>query len=348
MKIAKWKIKYDRIDPHTKDPGLMRARKQLEKKRPRRRSNVKYWSEGQFRTLIEAGPAKLASSSMIPYQVLIYLLTRTGTLHEVHDFLDKRFNTPDRIEGFHKQLDHMIANLAALGYLTRSEDGDHIELRESLHELSGFRSVDPLYGAFLAKQLSRGSLQEKLQALESVLPLPPALGRRTSLPEELVPGPLQTEVLEPELLRRGLLFVNDEGCLVQPATEEEYEDHWAEDKPPHTPCVAEMLKIMFDAKLETPEDIRVEPRWAAGGIFDYGDDFYKFVQNRDLVKNEGLILRHLLRLVILTGEFRERSDDDPDYAAIAERITEICTHVDRRYTDHFLADQEKVRAMDKL
>jgi hypothetical protein len=48
--------------------------------------------------------------------------------------------------------------------------------------------------------------------------------------------------------------------------------------------------------------------------------------------------------VILAGEFTVHSSEDPDYARLAERITAICTTVDPRYTDHFLAEQQAVQA----
>ncbi|MCH9053960.1 MAG: PAS-domain containing protein, partial [Proteobacteria bacterium] len=190
IKIHKWRKKYEQIDAKSKDPGLMRARKQLERKRPTRRKTEQYWSEGQFRMLIEASPAKLASRSMIPYQVLIYLLTKEGSLHTVREFLSKRFNTPERILKFQNQLDYMIGNLATFGYLTKADDDDHVTLNDNIHELLTFRSVDTLYGAFLSRQLVRSSFEEKIQALESVLQLPPAIERLLRLPE-LEPGPMQ-------------------------------------------------------------------------------------------------------------------------------------------------------------
>jgi hypothetical protein len=299
--------------------------------------------------LIDAGPARLASRSMIPYQVLIFLLTRTGTLRETREFLDKRFNTPDRLERFHKQLGHMIANLAAFGFLARTEteNAERIELHEKVYELIDFRSVDPLYAAFLTQELVRASFEEKLQALESVLPLPPVLRRKTALPETMELGPLQVDSLQPRLLQMGLLIVDGDGRVVRPSVEE-YEDYWEEDRPKPTPTVAEMLSILFESKLATPENVPVVPKWVAGGILEHEGDFFKYTRQRDLSKNEGLILRHLLRLVILAGEFQARSGDDPDYGEIIERVTRICAHVDRRYTDHFLAEQEQVRALARV
>ncbi len=394
IKIEKWRKRYEQIDPNSKDPGIMRARKQLERKRPKRRKTEQYWSEGQFKNLITAGPAKLASRSMIPYQVLIYLLTRSGSLKEAREFLSKRFNRPERLEKFQDQLDHMIDNLAAFGYLTKGEDGEHVTLDERIHELSDLRSVDPLYGAFLAGQLVRASLEEKIQALESVLPLPPAIGRAVRLPEDLTPGPLQTGIIEPLLIQMGIL-----PAAVKSA-EEDHEDDpqaagfsprestrsdlagpripsrsdggrekgfshqrgggrrrgetiadfWAdgEDEDGEPENLSEMLKALFDAKLATPEDILVQPKWIIGGIIEAGADFYKYVRSRNLLKNEGLIMRHLLRLVILAGEFAARSDDDPDYGRIVELSTRVCQQIDPSYTDRFLAAEEEAKKISRL
>ncbi len=346
VKITKWKKKYDQIDPRSKDPGLIRIRKQLERKKPSRRRNVQYWSEGQFRTLIAAGPAKLTSRSMIPYQVLIYLLTKTGTLRETREFLAGRFNTPERLAKFEDQLDHMIANLATFGYLTRAEDGEQVTLNDKVSTLLDFRSIDPLYGAFLTEQLLRSSFEEKLQALESVLSGPSSLRRKVRLPDDFEPGPLQHDVLQPQLLKMGLLIVDGEGKLVRP-TEDEYQDYLADEPEKTTPTLPEMLKMLFDARLESPEDLYMEPKWIAGGMFQAGDDFYQYARNRDLFKNEGILLRHLLRLVILAGEFHAHSSEDPDYTRIADRLTAICTQVDHRYTDHFLAERQEITDLSR-
>lgn len=343
IKIHKWRKKYEQIDAKSKDPGLMRARKQLERKRPTRRKTEQYWSEGQFRMLIEAGPAKLASRSMIPYQVLIYLLTKEGSLHTVREFLSKRFNTPERILKFQNQLDYMIGNLATFGYLTKADDDDHVTLNDNIHELLTFRSVDTLYGAFLSRQLVRSSFEEKIQALESVLQLPPAIERLLRLPE-LEPGPMQTQELEPKLIKMGLVIARPEGGIAA-VREGERDDFLEEEESAQPLSFPEMLKMLFDARLVTPEAVYVQPKWVAAGLFELDCDFYKFIRARDMVKNEGLVLRHLLRLTILADEFRTRSAGDPDYERIGELATRICRKVDPRYTDRFLASEQEAKKL---
>src|SRR5690606_36064702 len=94
VKIHKWKEKWEQLDTGSKDPGILRAKKQLEKKRPKRRTTEQYWTEGQFENLIKAGPADLRSGGMIPYPVLIFLLSHLPDLAAVRGFVAKRLDTP--------------------------------------------------------------------------------------------------------------------------------------------------------------------------------------------------------------------------------------------------------------
>jgi len=126
---------------------------------------------------------------------------------------------------------------------------------------------------------------------------------------------------------------------------QEFPDYMADDRPRLAMTVPEMLKALFDAKLVSPEDVWMQPKWVAGGVFEAECDFYKFIRARDLAKNEGLVLRHLLRLTILAGEFRSRSGGDTDYERIGELATRACKQVDPRYTDRFLAAEAEARTL---
>lgn len=347
IKIAKWRKKYEQIDAKSKDPGVMRARKDLERKKPSRRKTEQYWTEGQFRTLIQAGPAGLASRSMIPYQFLIYLLHEHGSLAEVRGFLHKRFAPPEEIEKFQKQLDYMIGNLQTFGYLERAADGDHVTVHDHIKELLRFRSVDPLYAAFITPLLSRGAPQEKLQVLESLLPMPPALRRRVELPDYVEIGPLEEQEIVPELIQLGIITAQVKRSEEERETDS-ISDWWDDEEEREPANLPEMLKALFDAKLSSPEDVFVQPKWVAGGIAELEDDFYKYCRDRHLVKNEGLVLRHLLRLTILAGEFAGHSDGDPAYEEIAGLCTRICQRVDPRYTDRFLASEAEARSLMQL
>src|SRR5205823_6596823 len=77
----------------------------------------------------------------------------------------------------------------------------------ALDSLLVFRSIHPLYGAFLLDHLGIADRSERIQALESVLEMPRPLLRyvRVPFPDQLPPGPLATERLDPELIQRGLI-----------------------------------------------------------------------------------------------------------------------------------------------
>lgn len=380
VKIKKWKKKYDQINPESKDPVILRLRREMERKRPTRRANEQYWTEGQFKALIDAGPAKLQSRAMIPYSVLIFQLTRNGDLGDVRQFLSKRFNTRDRLDKFQQQLDFMVGNLAALGYLevvetaplpdrserpaeTRSarpgilanhplapgasanpakleqaQFARRVELREPIYKLLTFRSVDPLFGAFLCETLLRSNEDEKLVVLDSLLEMPPQIARKCRIPHDMPKGPLQEHEIEPLMVQLGIKLAREE-------TEEEQEaqrrHRWLARNPEdqvHPPTFPEMLKQVFDVKLPAPEETYVQAKWMAGAAFRFFDcDFFKFVRSYDLVKQEGLVLRHLLRFAILAGEFFTYTQD-PSYSELTELAVRTCRRVDEQYTSHFLAD----------
>jgi hypothetical protein len=75
VKILRWKEKFDQIPENTKDPTLMRAKKELKRKKPSRRETVTYWSEAQFTQLKGAPPGKLYSKGplVIAYQGRLHL-----------------------------------------------------------------------------------------------------------------------------------------------------------------------------------------------------------------------------------------------------------------------------------
>lgn len=343
VKINKWRKKYEQLDPRSKDLGIMRARKDLERKRPSRRKTEQYWSGGQFRTLIEAGPARLYSRSMIPYSVLIFLLTKTGTLHEVHDFIARRFAGAAPIEKFRQQLDFMLENLQGLGYLTRSEDGDHVTLADSIHHLLNYRSVDPLFGEYLADRLAQSSLDEKVLALEALLFVPPPILRHVRIPDDLPKGPLQEQILEPLMISMGIKLAEPQPEDEQEGQPRRWVDAWETDDEEPPPTFPDMLKIAFEATLQAPEPALVQPKWIAGDAFARDGEFFKSVKALNLIKQEGIVLRHVLRLVILAGEFFLRTAD-PDYQRLGELATATCQRVDQHYTDRFLAEAQSMLA----
>jgi superfamily II DNA/RNA helicase len=345
VRIHRWKQKVELLQKQGKDLGILKALKDLDRKKPSRRTTEQYWTKGQFESVLKAGPQKLASRGMIPYSVLVFLLLRSQDLADVRSFLRGRFDAPERLAKFDQQLDAMIGNLAALGYLTRVPDTDHVELHESIGALEGFRSIDPLYGAFLAGILSRGDVVEKLAALESVLEIPYRIVK-VARHHDHGKGPLQRELIEPLMIAMGVKLAEDfereKAEREESILDRSFEDDDAEREWP--PAFPDMLKIAYERDLPFPGEFEVQAKWVAGAIFDNGDDFDRFVRSRNLQKNEGLVFRHLLRLVLLAGEFRKKTDD-PDYGEIGERATRACQSIDPVYTRRFLESESERDAL---
>jgi superfamily II DNA/RNA helicase len=359
VKILRWKEKYDAIPENVKDPALIKAKKALKRKKPSRSENRQYWSESQFKQLQAAPPSKLYSKGPIPWRLLAYLLQISPEVARVRNVLRKRLMDEPRIRASEKALDRMLLTLAAGGFVTLdppppppSAEGDAkpqpmeaappyapvlATPTAELHKLLVFRSVHPLYGAFLINHLGIADRNERLQALESVLEMPRPLLRyvRVPPPDQLPPGPLATTRLDPDLIQRGLIL-----APVPKPPDEEEEDEWEEERPP---TLADKLRLLFDALYPDVADVNTQSVWAAGELLRYGGNFNKYVQTRDLVKQEGIIFRHLLRLILLLEEFAQVCPPDTteeawraDLREVSEQLTASCREVDPTSTDQLI------------
>lgn len=355
VKILRWKEKYDRIPEDTRDPGLLRAKKDLKRKKPSRRDNQTYWSEGQFKQLQAAPPGKLYSKGPLPWRLLAYLLKISPEVARIRSVIRKRLLDEPRIQAQDRALDQALLTLARHGFVTLSPappkegealpEGERYLAAEAvpsarLDNLLVFRSIHPLYGAYLLDHLGLADRDERLQAFESVLEVPRAVLRhvRTPREDELPPGALARTRLDEELIRRGLMMARPEPT---PGEEEDADDWRDEEERP--PALAEKLFLLFEALYPEVTDVHVQSVWAAGELLRFGGNFNKFVQARDLVKQEGIIFRHLLRLILLCGEFAQVTPADMSADAwraelreIADRLTESCRAVDPASTDEII------------
>ena len=87
--------------------------------------------------------------------------------------------------------------------------------------------------------------------------------------------------------------------------------------------------------------------WAAGEVLEFGGDFNKYVTSKGLQKQEGIIFRHLLRLILLVGEFKQFCPPEAteqewggELSEIASRLTECCRRVDPTSTERTLEQAE--------
>ncbi len=67
--------------------------------------------------------------------------------------------------------------------------------------------------------------------------------------------------------------------------------------------LAQKMRMLFENAIDHAGGLFVTPVWAVGDLLDHGGDFDKFVRARDLVKQEGILFKHLLRMILLCGEF---------------------------------------------
>ncbi len=373
VKIARWKEKFDQIPENTKDPTLLRAKKDLKRKKPARRETEQYWSEASFKQLQAAPPGRLYSKGQLPWRLLAYLLKVSPEVSRLRGVIRKRLLDESRIKAGERVLESMLLTLATGGFVTlepaesgvRSQ-GSVVEQQPirlahptaNLDKLLVFRSVNPLYGAFLLDHLGIGDAAERIQALESVMELPKPLLRfvRVPFPEDLPPGPLATTRLDAELVRRGLIAAplpdwdgEEEEETPSPPTTLQLGDRgdrgdrgggrW-EERPP---ALADKLRLLFDATHPEVGDVTTHAVWAAGELLRLGGNFNQFVQARDLVKQEGIVFRHLLRLILLCEEFAQvtPAETTPEewqgfLRDFSGRLTDSCRAVDLTSTDEMI------------
>ena len=215
----------------------------------------------------------------------------------------------------------------------------------NLDKLLVFRACHPIYGAFLADRLGTMTREERIQAFESVLELPRPLLRFVRVPYELAGGAYTTETLDPELIARGLMVVKPPPAEGEEPEEEEFIP-WDE----RPPLFAEKLRLLFDALYPDMTDVNTTAVWAAGEVLNFNGNFNTFITSRDLPKQEGLIFRHLLRMVLLLDEFAQLTPsglDPRDWTAelkqIQDVLTDACRSVDPASTEQMI---QKAHAAD--
>ena len=424
VKINRWREKYDSIPEDTKDPGLLKAKKQLKKKMPKRRSGETYWSATQFTELQQSAAADLSSRGRLPWRLLAYLLGRSPEVQPIRDLVGRRLLQPKGIEEAQRDLNRMLITLWSAGYLEldpkpqrvaakplpgkpvpasggqggteaatatpglfgelldqlRSdqdppaaagedpEASDEDRLAESRgYEVDGYRpetatpterlerlvhlrSINPLFGVYLADQLAIADPDERIATLESVLEVPGTVARLTRMPslEEMPPGTLAQTRLDHQLLRLGLATPAELGAAGEDEDEEVRDRGFGRvmfDEPRVWPLtIGEKLLRLFRNEFPRVDEVQVRPVWIVGELLQYGGDFDKYVTSRKLQKEEGILFRHCLRMILLLDEMAnvpplestvETWEDPLD--ELADRLTESCRKIDPQSTDEILS-----------
>lgn len=425
VKLLRWKEKYDSIPEDTKDPGLLKAKKALKKKKPKRRDGETYWTEEQFNKLRDGAAADLGSKGNLPWRLLAYLLLESPKVQPVRDLVGRRLMDEKQKEKAQERLNQMLITLwtagyvelepkpkpksaapkkvaedekdglakssgglleaAGLGDLVQSasdelpdekpaEDDDAqdasrgYEIKDYKPEfahptdrldlLVRMRSINPLYGAFLAGHLAIADDTERLLALESALDLSGTVARHVRVPklEELPAGPLATTRLDGRLLELGLATQEE---LVGKQQEEDDDGprrrtgHGVFDEPPvWVISIGEKLRRLFNYDFPSVHDVRTTAVHVAGEVLEFGGNFNKYIVAKGLQKQEGIIFRHLLRLIMLLDELAsippvESTEEEWEdrFDDLIDRLSECCRNVDPESTDEALQD---VRGGDEL
>lgn len=225
---------------------------------------------------------------------------------------------------------------------------EYVPLRAAPHErlsdLLVFRSVHPLYGRFLIDVLGAASREERVQALESVLEMSGSLLSQVRVPppEVMPPGPLARGWLDEEIIRRGLASA-DELYPKSFAEEDDPQKKFGGPQRRFAIPLAEKLRMLFQSEFPYAGSLRITPVWVVGDVLKFQGDFQKYITSRDLTKQEGLVFRHLLRMILLCQEFTQltpplttAAEWQSELNEIAAVCTAACRGIDPESTDKML------------
>ena len=105
--------------------------------------------------------------------------------------------------------------------------------------------------------------------------------------------------------------------------------------------------MVFESEVDHAGGLFVTPVWAIGDLLERGGDFDAFVRSRDIVKQEGILFKHALRMILLCGEFAQLTPKNADaltwrakLEVIAATLTAACRKVDPQSTDELLQELE--------
>lgn len=424
VKLLRWREKFDQIPADTKDPGLMKAKKALKKKMPKRRPGETYWTEEQFNKLRDGDAANLVSKGNLPWRLLAYQLLNSPKVQPIRDLVGRRLLDEKQKEKAQERLNQTLITLWTGGYIqlepkprpstgkpkpkptaednpnllsgtggaggglfesaglgdllkkagaegnkdgdaSTEDEGEFDATRgyelvdykpefahptERLQLLVRLKSVNPLYGAFLAGHLAIADDTERLLALESTLDMSGTVARHVRVPklEELPAGPLATTRLDGRLLELGLA-TQEELVGKQQQDDDEPQKrrgHGVFEEPPvWVITIGEKLRRLFNYDFPNVHDVRTTPVHVAGEVLEFGGNFNKYIVAKGLQKQEGIIFRHLLRLILLLDEMAtippvESTEEDWEDRLddLIDRLSACCRAVDPESTDEALQD----------
>jgi hypothetical protein len=99
---------------------LIRAKKQLKKKMPTKRTGETYWTKEQFEKLRLAPAARLASKGILPWRLLAYVLLNDSRVQPLRDMVSKRLLPNQEITVAQRELNQMLVTLWKAGFVNLS------------------------------------------------------------------------------------------------------------------------------------------------------------------------------------------------------------------------------------
>ena len=341
MRILRWKEKYDQIPEDTRDPGLLKAKKALKKKKPTRARERPVLERGAVRaTAGRAAGQALQQGADAVAAAGLPAEDFAGDVRACGRCCASGSWTTPRLAASEKALDRMLLTLADRGFVTldpppppeateRAEpptptrrSGLRPTRRPSIRSC-GRRRRRPWTSCSSSAASTRCTAPSC--STSSASPTATNASRRwkacwkcrgrccaTSAcrgPTSCRRGRWQTTRLDADLIRAAS---SSPRCR---RPEEEEEDDEEEEEYP--PTLADKLRLLFDALHPDVADVHTQPVWAAGELLRFNGNFNLYVRTRDLVKQEGIVFRHLLRLILLCGEFAQVTPPDADAGGMA-------------------------------
>jgi superfamily II DNA/RNA helicase len=209
-----------------------------------------------------------------------------------------------------------------------------------LKQMTVFKAVHPLYGLFLMDYLGLADRHELVQILESLLEMPGSVARsvRVPWPDDLPPGALSLEVVDPAIINGRIATQED----LYPQQDQ---SHLPPELRKYPVPLAQKMRMLFESQVDHAGDLSVTPVWAAGPLVAMEGKFDQFIRTQDLIKQEGIIFKHMLRLILLCEEFAQLTPRgisteawQASLTGLTQILTNACRSVDPLCTDEMLEE----------
>jgi len=107
--------------------------------------------------------------------------------------------------------------------------------------------------------------------------------------------------------------------------------------------LGEKVRRLFDYDIPRVHDVYTRDVWVVGELLEFNGDFNKYILAKGFQRQEGILFRHVLRFVLLCGEFASipPSTTTPEtwehvWDDLVNQLTECCRVVDPQSTDELL------------